>query len=205
MKKTLTILVLEIVLLGVWYAVAGPPRVVVKRAVTPEPHSIAELRKVDKVKPFPACDFASVEVGSVATRVTGLTGDFSVSLPGNWTKGPPDTITHVMHDRETAFLSDRGARISIVHAPSSNGRTLEYDPKTMQPLPGKECESVVDSAGAIWRLYPAYTLPDGRARFTANGDAVTTRYQRYKFFVGSWSEGERDSLAATLSAAVTKH
>ena len=62
MRKTLTFVLVEIAFIfGVWYAVAGPPnkRVMTKRAVTPEPHSIAELRKVDKVKPFPSCDFPS--------------------------------------------------------------------------------------------------------------------------------------------------
>lgn len=206
MSKVLGLIaVAGLVLLWFLFGQVSKPRIIVKERVTPEPHSIAKVRELDHFKTLASCNFASHRIAGDSTLLKALTGELVVSLPGRWTVTTKDTIKVPFRTPQIIYTSERESLVSIAHDPSSSGLSFEADPVTEQPRPARNCESVMDSSGTIWSLYPPDTRTPGpvrRPRFTALGDAVTAKGRRYKLRIGSWSESERDSLAAIISSAV---
>ena len=205
MNKTLWVVVVAEAVL-VWFLIGHrKPAVIFRERATPEPRSIARVRELDHFNNLESCDFETPHVAGESTSLKAISGGFAVSLPGRWQVTNMDTAKAPFHRPVITYTSERNARVSIAHNASSGGRSFMADPKTTEPLPARYCESVVDSAGIIWSSYPPDVRipgPLGRGRSIAFGDGVTSKGRRYRIDIGSWSEGERDSLAAIISAAV---
>ena len=200
--------------LGMLYALSSwlyQDPVAFRRLDVPEPATFSQLKAIHKRTPLrdsaradvmdlPSCSFPSVATSASMSAVTDPFGQFTVRAPGSWRRIEMDTTVRPFRYPDVLYENGSGDRIRISRvATGAVGPTYSADMQG-NPLPARHCEASRDGAGTIW-AFLAEQRPQG-TRYTGDGDAVTSRGRRYKFGVGSWSPGGRDSLAAFIFAAV---
>jgi len=205
MKTFLTVLVEVLLVVGLYFLVKDwPSGVKVERKKTPEVHDIARLREVVRVKKLPQCVLPEPKPGIPPVIAAGPNFNLAIELRPGWRRTEMDTASELFHDPNATFADGQENRIGIARiADGGVGRSFVAD-SLANPLPADECEVSYGKAGSIWAFYPPKSELAGsqRVRYLGYAEAMTSRGERFKFVVASWSVDQRDSLASIVSKAV---
>ena len=173
----------------------------VRRANVPEPHTISELRAVDKVSQFQSCNLPVIDPKPEWRTFSGPDGLFTIAMPRPWMRMSMDTTSSLFHDPEAEFTDRRDNYLDVDRlAHGTSGRSFMQD-KTRVIEPDLECEVTSGNGGVIWSFYTR-PVDENDIRYRGLADAVTPGGRRYKLSVVAWTRGGRDSVASIATRAI---
>ena len=177
------------------------PAPAVKRAGIPEPHTISQLRAIDKVSQFPPCNLPFVEPKPDWRTFSGPDGIFTIAMPRPWMRMSMDTTSSLFHDPEAEFTDRRDNYLDVDRiAHGATGRSYIQDRGGIVK-PDFECEVASGNAGVIWSFYTR-PVDENDIRYRGLADGVTPTGQRYHLAVVAWTKTRRDSVAAIVTQAI---
>ena len=173
----------------------------IRRAQIPEPHTIQELRSINKLAPMKRCSLPEVTPSQAWRPMPATDGAFRLSLPVPWRFHSMDTVTTLFDDPQVSFMDQRDSHIMVQRMAYGNSSRAYLRDSTGVIAPERECEVSNESGGTIWSFY-ALPRDRGEIRYKALADAVTSSGRHYHISISAWAASNRDSLAAILADAV---
>jgi len=189
------------------------PPILIRRALTPSPTTLAALlalyRQAPQREPLPAelpqCRLPDVSPAGDWVTLEGPDDGFRLRLPPGWRTRPRSDSG--FGGPETVLEDSAGSRIRVARTLGEQGRPFLAKLQTNRPsaeLPHTgPCQVGPGPAGSFWTLYApdSGATSGGLARHIALGDVITTAGRRYNVSVGASSAEERDRLVRIASEA----